>query len=73
VAEKKHPPILFTDDDFKIIDIRHDDPMVVVPTRPRALTKVNTWWDLSRAQGNEKGDGRASGVDKPWALTSLGR
>ena len=23
------PPILFTDDDFKIIDTRHDDPMVV--------------------------------------------
>ena len=44
-----------------------------VPTRPRALTKVNTWWDPSRAHGDEKGDGHASGVDRPWVFTSLGR
>jgi len=45
---------------------------IPVPTRPRALTKVNTWWDPSRAQGDKKGGGQASGVDRPRALTSLG-
>jgi len=40
-----------------------------VPTRPRALTRVSTGWDPSRAQGKEKEDGQASGVDRPRALT----
>jgi len=43
-----------------------------VPTCPRVLTKVNTWWDPSRAQRDEKGDAQASGIDQPRALTGLG-
>jgi len=46
---------------------------VHVSTCHRALTKVNTGWDPSKAQGEEKEDGQALGVDRPRALTSLGR